>query len=118
MLHVFFTLTFAANSAYHVSKETALLLPPPNKGEPMKKLYLALIFFLVFATSAFAKVNINSASADELATLNGIGKAKAEAIVAYRSTNGNFASIEDLAKVKGIGNKIIEKIKEEITVSE
>lgn len=84
----------------------------------MEKMYLTLILFLVFATSAFAKVNINSATADELATLNGIGKAKAEAIVAYRTANGNFASIEDLAKVKGIGGKIIEKIKEEITVSE
>jgi competence protein ComEA len=84
----------------------------------MKKLYLTLILILFFATAAFAKVNINTANVDELATLNGIGKAKAEAIVAYRATNGNFTAIEDLAKVKGIGNKIIEKIKPEITVSE
>lgn len=84
----------------------------------MKKMYLALILFLILATSAFAKVNINSASADELATLNGIGKAKAEAIVAYRTAHGNFAAAEDLTKVKGIGSKLIEKIKEEITIGE
>lgn len=84
----------------------------------MKKMYLALILFLILATSAFAKVNINSASADELATLNGIGKAKAEAIVAYRTAHGNFAAVEDLTKVKGIGSKLIEKIKEEITIGE
>jgi competence protein ComEA len=84
----------------------------------MKKLYLTLMLILFFATAAFAKVNINTANADELATLNGIGKAKAEAIVAYRAANGNFAAVEDLTKVKGIGDKIIEKIKPEATVGE
>jgi len=84
----------------------------------MKKLYLTLILILFFATAAFAKVNINTATVDELATLNGIGKAKAEAIVAYRATNGNFTTITDLTKVKGIGDKIIEKIKPDVTVGE
>jgi len=82
----------------------------------MKKLYLILMFILCFAVSAFAKVNINTATADELATLNGIGKVKAEAIVAYRAQNGEFQTVDDLTKVKGIGSKIIEKIKPEITV--
>lgn len=82
----------------------------------MKKLYLILFLVLFFATAAFAKVNINSATADELATLNGIGTAKAEAIVAYRTANGDFATVDDLTKVKGIGEKIIEKIKPEVTV--
>ena len=84
----------------------------------MKKLYLTLILVLFFATAAFAKVNINTANADEVATLNGIGKAKAEAIVAYRTANGNFTTVDDLTKVKGIGDKIIEKIKPEVTVGE
>jgi len=84
----------------------------------MKKLYLTLILILIFATAAFAKVNINTATVDELATLNEIGKAKAEAIVAYRATNGNFTTIADLTKVKGIGDKIIEKIKPDVTVGE
>ena len=84
----------------------------------MKKLYLALIFIMFLATGALAKVNINTATAEELATLNGIGKAKAEAIVDHRTTHGNFANVEDLTKVKGIGDKIIEKIKPEITVGE
>nr|WP_306549726.1 ComEA family DNA-binding protein [Desulfobulbus sp.] len=79
---------------------------------------MTLILVLFFATAAFAKVNINTANADELATLNGIGKAKAEAIVAYRTANGNFTTVDDLTKVKGIGDKIIEKIKPEVTVGE
>ena len=84
----------------------------------MKKLYLTLLLVLFFATAAFAKVNINTANADELATLNGIGKTKAEAIVAYRTANGNFKTVEDLNKVNGIGDKIIEKIKPDVTVGE
>jgi len=84
----------------------------------MKKLYLTIMLVLFFATAAFAKVNINTANADELATLAGIGKVKAEAIVTYRSTNGNFKTVEDLTKVKGIGSKNLEKIKPEITLGE
>lgn len=84
----------------------------------MKKLFVTLLLVLFCATAAFAKVNINTATVDELTTINGIGKAKAEAIVAYRTDNGKFATIEDLTKVKGIGEKIIEKIKPEVTVGE
>lgn len=45
-------------------------------------------------------------------------QSKGRAIVAYRTTNGNFKAVEDLTKVKGIGDKIIEKIKPEITTGE
>ena len=82
----------------------------------MKKMYLALLLVLFLATVALAKVNINTATADELASLNGIGKVKAEAIVAYRTANGKFKAIEDLKKVTGIGDKTIEKLKGELSV--
>ena len=81
----------------------------------MKKFYLTLILLLFLATSAFAKVNINTADAKELATLPGIGQVKAEAIVNYRKDNGNFKNINDLKEVKGIGYKVVEKIKPEAT---
>lgn len=58
------------------------------------------------------KININTASAEELASLNGIGKAKAEAIVAYRQQIGEFKSIEEITLVKGIGPAILDKNKE------
>jgi competence protein ComEA len=82
----------------------------------MKKLYLTLMLVLFFATAAFAKVNLNTANEDELATLTNIGKVKAEAIIAYRNENGKFTTVKDLAKVKGIGDKIIEKIKDDVTI--
>ncbi|MGL4828915.1 MAG: ComEA family DNA-binding protein [Vibrio sp.] len=53
-------------------------------------------------------VNINTASAEELATLlKGIGIKKAQAIVDYREANGPFASIDDLTNVKGIGEATV-----------
>lgn len=55
-------------------------------------------------------LNINSASADELAHgLKGIGPAKANAIVAYRKAHGPFHSVNELANVKGIGQATIGK---------
>lgn len=62
-------------------------------------------------------VNLNTATAEELMTLTGIGPSKAEAILSYRTENGNFQSIEDLTKVSGIGDKTFEKLKEAITVN-
>ena len=62
------------------------------------------------------KVNINTATIEELKTLTGIGDAKAKSIVEYRNKNGNFKTIEDLLKVSGISESIYAKIKENITV--
>lgn len=67
-------------------------------------------------TTVAGKVNINTASLDQLKTLNGIGEAKAKSIIEYRTKNGNFKSIEDILKVNGISQTIYAKIKENITV--
>lgn len=63
-----------------------------------------------------SKVNINTASASELTTLDGIGESTAAKIIAYRQANGSFASIEDIKKVSGIGDRKYEAIKDRITV--
>ena len=56
------------------------------------------------------QVNINSASASELASsLKGVGLKTAQAIVAYRDANGAFQSLDALMMVKGVGNKTIKK---------
>jgi competence protein ComEA len=62
------------------------------------------------------KININSATAAELDSLSGIGPAKAQAIVDYRDQNGPFRTIDDLLNVPGIGPKILESIRDQITV--
>lgn len=62
------------------------------------------------------KVNINTASAEELKDLlNGVGLKKAQAIVAYREQHGKFTAAEQLTEVKGIGPAIFEKNKAHIT---
>lgn len=63
-----------------------------------------------------SKVNINTASASELITLDGIGESTAAKIIAYRQANGSFASIEEIKKVSGIGDRKYEAIKDRITV--
>lgn len=63
-----------------------------------------------------SKISINTASISELMKINGIGQAKAQAIVDYRNTNGLFKDIKDITKVSGIGNSTFEKIKEYIKI--
>lgn len=62
------------------------------------------------------KVNINTATQNELDELPGIGPAIAQRIIEYREENGNFQKIEDLQNVKGIGDAKYEEIKESVTV--
>jgi competence protein ComEA len=73
---------------------------------------------LAFAVSGFAAdvVDINSADAQTLEQLQGVGPAKAQAIVAYREANGPFATLEDLAKVQGIGLRTVEINREAMSV--
>ncbi|MBL1457952.1 ComEA family DNA-binding protein [Methylophaga sp.] len=86
-----------------------------------KKWIVALL--LAFSLSSFAafaadKININTASTDELQLLNGVGPSTANAIVQYREQNGAFGSVEDLANIKGIGEKKVANIAENVTVSD
>lgn len=83
----------------------------------LKACLLALCLAFAAVAGAADKVDINTADAQTLAeSLNGIGLAKAEAIVAHREQNGPFKSIEQLAEVKGIGLKTVEKNRDRITV--
>ena len=58
-----------------------------------------------------ALLNINTASAEELETLSGIGPQMAQRIIQYREEHGNFTSVDALTKVKGLGEKTLEKLK-------
>ena len=67
-------------------------------------------------TADNGRVNINTASREQLMTLSGIGEARAEAIIAYRREAGPFLVIEDIMKVPGIKEAAFQKIKDDITV--
>ena len=60
-------------------------------------------------------ININTASAEKLSTLTGIGKSTAEKIIKYREENGYFNTIEDIMNVSGIGESKFNSIKDDIT---
>jgi len=82
----------------------------------MKKLLSLLV---LFSANTFATpVNINTADAQTIAdSLEGIGLAKAEAIVKYRTEKGEFKKVEDLDNVSGIGAKTLERIRADILLS-
>jgi len=79
-----------------------------------------LVFIFVWIPNLWAagpqKININTASADELMNLKGIGEKKAKAIIEFRETKGLFKQPEDLIKVPGIGPKTFEMNKNRIAV--
>lgn len=78
-----------------------------------KGLGAALLAAMLLAPNAIAgPVNVNTADARTLAReLQGVGMAKAEAIVAHREKNGPFKSADDLIRVKGLGKKLVERNK-------
>ncbi|THB70635.1 MAG: ComEA family DNA-binding protein [Gammaproteobacteria bacterium] len=82
---------------------------------PLAKAVAFICLSFVSLSALCAEVNINTASAQEIAdALKGIGLKKAEAIVEYRQNNGDFESVEQLSGVKGIGEKTIEKNRDDI----
>lgn len=68
-------------------------------------------------TSDKSKVNINTASKEELMTIPGIGETRAQAILNYRQEHGPFTTIEDLKNVEGIKDGVFSKMKDYIVVN-
>src|SRR5258706_12636050 len=66
---------------------------------------------------AIAAVNINSATKEQLESLNGVGPVKAPAIIDYRKKNGPFKTLDDEEKADGIGDATLDKIKGDIMLS-
>lgn len=86
-----------------------------------EKIYIPTIDEILSEASAFVEreeglVNINTADINRLITIDGIGEAKAKAIISYRNEHGRFQSLEEIKKVSGIGNSTYEKIKEFIKI--
>src|ERR1041384_2342099 len=83
----------------------------------MKKLVLAFAIWLAAVGMAFAAVNINTATKDELVSVKGIGDKRAQAIIDYRTKNGPFKTVDDLEKVPGNGPGLMKQIKPNVSVS-
>ncbi|MDD5387917.1 MAG: helix-hairpin-helix domain-containing protein [Gallionellaceae bacterium] len=81
----------------------------------MKKFLGSLLVGLLLSVSAWAAVDINSATQSELEAVKGIGPAKAKAIMEYRQKNGPFKNIDALTDVKGFGKASVAKLKGELT---
>ena len=97
----------------------------------MSKLFNAFVIALIVAVGGPAlavdkpapiapmSVNINTADAQTLAVaLDGVGAARAKAIVEYREAHGPFRSVDDLAQVKGIGERVVAANRTRLKITE
>ncbi len=89
-------------------------------GRKILVLLIVSVFCMSIVPMAMAddgdKININTATVEQLVKLKRIGPKYAEKIIRYREANGPFATVEDITKVKGIGPKTLEENIDIITV--
>lgn len=100
----------AVNLAERVADGSQILIPSKKKEKSAKEKE-------VQGTISEGKVNINTASREELMKLDGIGESKASQIISYRETNGLFKRIDDIMNISGIKEGVFNKIKDYIMVS-
>ena len=89
-----------------------------NKGRWVFILLIAFFTLSSYVLTETNKININTATVEELVSLPGIGNKIANRIIEYREKNDNFKTIEEIMNVKGIGKKKFKKIKGLITVGD
>ena len=96
--------------------EDQMVIVVPKKGEEVNSDLTQAPTSQKKEVGKEGKVNINTATVEELKTLKGIGEKKAEAIIEYRKKNGSFKNKEELMKVRGIGKKLYESFQERVIV--
>ena len=96
--------------------EDQMVIVVPKKGEEVNSELAQAPTSQKKEVGKEGKVNINTATIEELKTLKGIGEKKAEAIIDYRKKNGSFKNKEELMKVRGIGKKLYESFQERVIV--
>jgi competence protein ComEA len=104
----------AATEALNLARE---LVDGEQIIVPTKKEQTDLAEAAAEGAATSGKVNINTASKEELMTLSGIGEAKAQSILSYREKNGSFSSIEDIMKIDGIKEGVFSKIEDSICIN-
>ncbi|WP_260955209.1 ComEA family DNA-binding protein [Pseudomonas citri] len=106
----FYSLVFALLTSASIASIAAPVATPGTMAAPQASEELV--------KSHAVKVDLNEADAATLQReLAGVGKAKADAIVAYRETNGPFSSVEELLEVKGIGKAILDRNRDKLEVN-
>lgn len=105
----------AINLAQKVQDEMVIYVPTKGEGEVLPTIP-SLEEAIVGSETGDSLVRVNDATEEELTTLQGIGPAKAKAIITYREEHGPYEQVEDLLEVSGIGEKTLETIKEDIIV--
>ncbi len=83
-----------------------------------KTMAAGLLALAGVAAQAAGSININTASAEELAALDNVGEARAQAIVEYRTREGDFPSVSALVNVSGIGPATLQRNRDRLTVAE
>ena len=104
----------AADSIFR--QRSASVPSAPASGEPADSTRPRTAFASKPPLPAGSHINLNTATADELTSLPGIGPAYARRIVAYREENGPFSSVDDLERVKGIGPKKMERLRPHVSI--
>lgn len=94
---------FGTDSAVQLSEYDKSIVDQPTQTIP-------------YQSDTMGKININTASVEEITMLPGIGETHAKRIVEYRQKHGPFLSIEEVTKVTGIGESRFESIEKYITV--
>ncbi|XOQ49144.1 MAG: ComE operon protein 1 [Eubacteriales bacterium] len=98
-------LSSSQDEAYTPSPVFSTVSQEPQRGNGQSKV-----------ESPVGKVNINTATEEQLCELDGVGPVIAKRILDYRQKKGKFSSIEELKNVSGIGEKTFAKLKEHVTV--
>ena len=83
----------------------------------MKRLFLVLVMLVAFSGVAVAAVNINTATKEELTSINGVGEKRAQDIIDYRTKNGPFKTVDDLEKIPGVGPGLMKRIRSQVSTS-
>jgi competence protein ComEA len=83
----------------------------------IKRIFLSILSSVIFNITAYAAVDINTASQADLENVKGFGPVKAKAIIDYREKHGHFKSIEELDNVSGIGPGTISKVRKTLSVT-
>lgn len=84
----------------------------------LRFLFLSLILTLSGTAAAADTIDINQADREQLMQIDGIGAAKAAAIVEYREQNGPFESVDQLTEVNGVGDATLENNRDMLTAGE